>query len=284
MSKGFFIDTTLCTACRGCQVACKQWHDLPAEHTVNTGSFQNPPDLSFDTYKLVRMTEDVIDGRLHWLFFPEQCRHCIEPPCLESAGEPSAIFKDENTGAVLFTANTADLSADDIIGSCPYNIPRKNDAGILAKCDMCNDRVINGLLPACVKTCPTKGIWTSGTGRMKALAEKHLETAKRNSQSRSSGKDSVRVIYLTGFDPSEYHKSTMAGPGLLWHEHQLIMEHEVPHNLFVKLLFHIRMSMMGSKDAREFLKQDISPFKEIFSYILLLHTKSGKSKLFVCQK
>lgn len=64
----------------------------------------------------------------------------------------------------------------------------------------------------------------------------------------------------------------------------LIMEHEVPHNLFVKLLFHIRMSMMGSKDAREFLKQDISPFKEIFSYILLLHTKSGKSKLFVCQK
>ena len=44
MSKSFFIDTTLCTACRGCQVACKQWHDLPAEATENRGSYQNPPD------------------------------------------------------------------------------------------------------------------------------------------------------------------------------------------------------------------------------------------------
>ena len=40
MSKSFFVDTTLCTACRGCQVACKQWHDLPAEDTVNQGSYQ----------------------------------------------------------------------------------------------------------------------------------------------------------------------------------------------------------------------------------------------------
>lgn len=69
MSKSFLVDTTLCTACRGCQVACKQWHDLPAEKTVNRGSYQNPADLSFDTYKLVRMREEVIDGRLRWLFF-----------------------------------------------------------------------------------------------------------------------------------------------------------------------------------------------------------------------
>ena len=33
MSNAFFIDTTRCTGCRGCQVACKQWHDLPAEET-----------------------------------------------------------------------------------------------------------------------------------------------------------------------------------------------------------------------------------------------------------
>ncbi len=211
MSKGFFIDTTLCTACRGCQVACKQWHNLPAEHTVNAGSFQNPPDLSFDTYKLVRMTEDVIDGRLHWLFFPEQCRHCIEPPCLESAGEPSAIFKDEHTGAVLFTANTADLNPDDIIASCPYNIPRKNDGGTLAKCDMCNDRVINGLPPACVKTCPTGTMNFGELEEMKALAEKHLETAKKKFPNATLiDKDSVRVIYLTGFDPMKYHKNAMA--------------------------------------------------------------------------
>ncbi|HIC86305.1 MAG TPA: formate dehydrogenase, partial [Desulfobacterales bacterium] len=55
--KAFFIDTTLCTACRGCQVACKQWNQLPAEKTQNWGSYQNPKDLSFQTYKLVRFRE-----------------------------------------------------------------------------------------------------------------------------------------------------------------------------------------------------------------------------------
>ena len=82
MSYAFFIDTTRCTGCRACQVACKQWHNLPAEETTNRGTYQNPADLSFDTYKLVRMNETVIGGQLKWLFFQEQCRHCIEAPCL----------------------------------------------------------------------------------------------------------------------------------------------------------------------------------------------------------
>ena len=113
MSKSFFIDTTLCTACRGCQVACKQWHDLPAEDTENRGTYQNPADLSFDTYKLVRMQEAVIGGKLKWLFFPDQCRHCIEAPCLETAGDPSAIYYDEPSGAVIYSAATKGLDAAD---------------------------------------------------------------------------------------------------------------------------------------------------------------------------
>jgi ubiquinone/menaquinone biosynthesis C-methylase UbiE len=64
----------------------------------------------------------------------------------------------------------------------------------------------------------------------------------------------------------------------------LIMEHEVPRKLFIKILFFIRMLMMGPKNSYEFLKQGISPFKNIFSEVTLSHTKSGKSKLFLCQK
>ena len=64
----------------------------------------------------------------------------------------------------------------------------------------------------------------------------------------------------------------------------LIMEHEVPRKLFIKILFYIRVLMMGPKDSRQFLKQGISPFKEIFSNVTLSHTQSGKSKLFICQK
>jgi hypothetical protein len=67
-------------------VACKQWHDLPAEKTVNQGSYQNPADLSFVTYKLVRFEEVMVGGKLKWLFFPDQCRHCIDPPCVPLDG------------------------------------------------------------------------------------------------------------------------------------------------------------------------------------------------------
>jgi len=64
----------------------------------------------------------------------------------------------------------------------------------------------------------------------------------------------------------------------------LIMEHEVPRKFFIKMLFYLRMLMMGPKDSREFLKQGISPFKKIFSDVRLSHTESGKSKLFICRQ
>ncbi|MGB5983832.1 MAG: 4Fe-4S dicluster domain-containing protein [Desulfobacterales bacterium] len=212
MAKAFFIDTTVCTGCRGCQVACKQWHDLPAEETQNSGTYQNPPDLSFDTYKLVRMREEVIDGKLRWLFFPDQCRHCIEPPCLETAADPRTIFKDEATGAVIYTATSADLITEDIIASCPYNIPRGNAQGVLAKCDMCLDRVQNGLLPACVQTCPTGAMNFGDDTAMRDLAEQRLGAVQKNfPQAQLLDPDDVRVIYLVGFAPEHYHESAVAG-------------------------------------------------------------------------
>jgi formate dehydrogenase iron-sulfur subunit len=214
MANAFLIDTTLCTACRGCQVACKQWHDLPAETTVNRGSFQNPLDLSFGTYKLVRMREKVLDGRIQWLFFPDQCRHCLEAPCLETAGDPSAIYQDEATGAILYTAETRNLLTTEIIESCPYYIPRAADDGTLAKCDMCNDRVHNGLKPACVQTCPTGAMQFGEREEMLTLAEKHLAMAKkRYPQASLLDPDDVGVIYLVAYPPDLYHEFAVAAAG-----------------------------------------------------------------------
>lgn len=211
MSKSFLIDTTLCTACRGCQVACKQWHDLPAEKTINRGTYENPADLSFDTYKLVRMREEVINRKLNWLFFPEQCRHCIEAPCLETAGDPGAIYRDNKTGAIIFTANTKRLNAAEIIESCPYNIPRKGPDGTLAKCDMCLDRVENGLLPACVQTCPTGAMNFGDRSEMLTLAKKQLAVAKKKfPKAMLIDADDVNVIYLVGYKPKLYCKNAMA--------------------------------------------------------------------------
>ena len=212
--KSFFIDTSVCTACRGCQVACKQWHDLPAENTVNDGSYQNPADLSFMTYKLVRFSEVISDGKIRWLFFPDQCRHCLEPPCEMAADDEKSIFTD-GTGAVIYTAHTRKLNTLDVIDSCPYNIPRAARNGTLAKCDMCLDRVENGLLPACVKVCPTGAMHFGDRKEILAIARDRLNTVKKkNPKAMLLDPDDVRVVFLVTEKPEMYYKFAMASPGV----------------------------------------------------------------------
>ncbi len=207
----FFIDTTLCTACRGCQVACKQWHGLPAEKTMNIGSYQNPADLSFVTFKLVRFNEVVVHGSLKWLFFPDQCRHCIDPPCEMTADAPKAIYRNPATGAVIYTRETKNLDAQAIIDSCPYNIPRASKDGTLAKCDMCIDRVENGLLPACVKTCPTGAMRFGDREEMLTMAGKRLASVQeREQKAKLLDPDDIRVIFLVTEDPPLYHRFAVA--------------------------------------------------------------------------
>ncbi len=211
MTKSILIDTTVCTACRGCQVACKQWHDLPAEKTKNVGSYQNPQDLSAETYKLVRMREEVVNNRLEWLFFPDQCRHCEDAPCLETAYDEDAIYKDGATGAILYTQTSKKLEAEEIIDSCPYNIPRKAEDGTLAKCDFCNDRIHNGLQPACVTSCPTGAMTFGEREDILSLANKRLDKVKQKySQATLLDPDTVNVIYLVSFDPKLYSDYAVA--------------------------------------------------------------------------
>jgi formate dehydrogenase iron-sulfur subunit len=212
MSKAILIDTTICIGCRACQVACKQWHDLPGEKTKNMGGNQNPQDLSFYTYKLVRMNEEIIDNKLNWLFFPDQCRHCVEAPCLEIASDDSAIYQDPATGAILYTRVTRDLSADDIISSCPYDIPRAASDGTLAKCDMCNDRIHNGLKPSCVTACPTGAMIFGEREEILSQAKQSLKLVKNKfPKARLLDPDYINVIYLVAFNPELYSEYASAG-------------------------------------------------------------------------
>src|SRR5258708_31496471 len=44
---GFFTDTSLCIGCKACEVACKQWNQLPAGEPGWTGSsYDNTGQLS----------------------------------------------------------------------------------------------------------------------------------------------------------------------------------------------------------------------------------------------
>ena len=215
--KSFFIDTTKCTACRGCQIACKQWNKNPGTKTLQRGSHQNPPDLSTSTFKLVRFNEvEVPGGEPKWYFFPDQCRHCMSPPCKEVADGKAkgAIIQDEKTGAVIFNPKVKAKPADfkEIREACPYDIPRFNpSAGIMAKCTMCFDRISEGMLPACVKTCPTGAMSFGDRKDMLEKANKRLEEVKgRYKDAMLANPDDVRAIYLLIDDPKKYHKFAVA--------------------------------------------------------------------------
>ena len=214
MPKAFLVDTTRCTACRGCQVACKEWHDLPANATKQRGTHLNPPDLNPYNYKIVRFHEHLnAAGDVVWNFFPDQCRHCLTPVCVDVAdmAVPGAMVKDAKTGAVLATDKSAGLNAEDaraITEACPYNIPRYDaTAKRITKCDMCIDRVEAGLPPMCVKTCPTGAMVFDERDALLALAQQRLAAAReRFPKAHLVDVEDVSVIYLLAEEKEHYYE------------------------------------------------------------------------------
>lgn len=208
----FFIDTPRCTACRGCQVACKAWHKLPGVLTHQWGSPQNPRDLGPNTYRLVRFREYNRKDKAVRYYFTDACRHCLEPPCKDAADQyvKGAVVIDR-TGAVIFTEKTKALGeyAEDVIDACPFYVPRLDpETGLLKKCDMCVTRVHAGLEPICAKTCPAGAINFGNEKTVMALAQSRLVTAKRlyGNSAQLLNADEVRVIYLVADEAEKYYE------------------------------------------------------------------------------
>ena len=207
--KSIMVDTSRCTACRGCQVACKQWKGLPGTKTKQTGTYQNPPDLSAQTLKLVRFSEGKKeDGKPYWYFFSEQCRHCVEPPCLDAIGDDAAGSKDEATGAVLFTDKSKEATFEDVRTACPYNIPRQDEkTKVLVKCNLCFDRITNNRVPSCVLSCPTGAMTFGERDAILDQAKKRVEVLKTTyPKATALNAEDVRVIYIVTDDPTKYHE------------------------------------------------------------------------------
>jgi formate dehydrogenase iron-sulfur subunit len=205
-----FGDTTKCTGCRGCQAACKQWNQNPGTKTVQRGTYQNPPDLSTATFKLVRFSEGgATGGEPKWYFFPDQCRHCLYPPCKMAADRKArgAVTLDSRTRAVIFNPAVKISLANfqEIRDIYLFDIPRYDEKlGSMAKCTMCFDRVSGGMLPTCVKTCPTGAMQFGDRDAIRKMAENRLEEVR--SVHRRSGlinPEAVRVIFLVKDDPEK---------------------------------------------------------------------------------
>jgi len=152
------IDISKCIGCKACQVACMQWNDLRDDIGTNTGIYDNPVDLTDQSWTVMRFAEVTNpDGRLEWLIRKDGCMHCEDPGCLKACPAPGAIVKYTN-GIVDFISENC-IGCGYCVAGCPFNIPRISKKDNKAyKCTLCSDRVAVGLEPACVKTCPTGAI------------------------------------------------------------------------------------------------------------------------------
>ncbi len=212
--KSILVDTSKCTACRGCQVACKQWHGLPPSRRNRSAPIKTRR-TSRPTLEARPLREGVKDnGKPYWYFFSEQCRHCIEPPCADTIGgyEPEGVMRDESTGAVIFTQKSKEAPFEEVRSSCPYNIPRQDPkTKVLAKCTMCLDRVRNNKLPACVQSCPTGAIVFGDRPAILEQTKKRVEELKKTfPKAQALNAEEVRVIYIVTDDPKKYYKFAAA--------------------------------------------------------------------------
>lgn len=157
--KAFMIYPDKCTACRSCQIACKNWNQLPATKTRNTGSFENPPDLDFFNYTKIKFNEynTGVDYGINWLFLKQQCLHCTEATCMIVCPSDGALYRTPE-GAIAFNSKKC-IGCKYCVMTCPFAVPRFNEATqTISKCHLCSDRIAWGLTPACAKACPTGAI------------------------------------------------------------------------------------------------------------------------------
>ncbi|MCC7414342.1 MAG: 4Fe-4S dicluster domain-containing protein [Gammaproteobacteria bacterium] len=192
---GFFTDTTVCIGCKACEVACKQWNQLPAtaggQNTMSGDSYDNTRKLDGIHWRHVQFieqfSEDRKDGR--WLLMSDVCKHCVQAGCLEVC-PTNAIIRTEFDTVVIQSDVCNGCKA--CIAACPFGVIDINPVSNTAqKCTLCYDRLQNGMEPACSQACPTDSI------QFGPIKELRARGAKRVQQLHESGE---KRAYLYGAD------------------------------------------------------------------------------------
>ncbi len=224
MAKGMFVDTSICTGCKACQVACKEWNGLEAEPShfkldkdkgyavaVNfTGnSYDNTGKLSATDWRHVRFIEQFSDTRAdaRWLFMSDSCKHCNDAGCLNACPVQAIVRTDMGN---VFVQQEVCIGCKYCIPACPFGvISYSEQTHTVHKCTLCNDRIHNGLGTACAKACPTGSILFGDVAELQQKANARLAQLKNMGQDKaniygSSEAGGLNVFYLLLDRPGVY--------------------------------------------------------------------------------
>src|SRR4051794_11309221 len=191
---GFYTDTTVCIGCKACEVACKQWNQLPADGFEWSGnSYDNTGGLSATSWRHVKFVEqftppsdggkagsrlalDLVPGppqENRWLMMSDVCKHCVTAPCRQAC--PTGAIPHNEFENVYIQADICN-GCSYCVAACPFGvITRAPFGGHAHKCTLCYDRQKDGLVPACAKACPTQSIQFGPIDELKERARKRVQ-------------------------------------------------------------------------------------------------------------
>jgi DMSO reductase iron-sulfur subunit len=172
----FHFDMTKCIGCKCCVVACNEQNGNPAEL-----NWRRVGEIEGGYYPHTQR---------HYLSMG--CNHCLEPSCL--IGCPVLAYtKDSLTGVVLHNADAC-IGCQYCTWNCSYGVPQYNpERGVVGKCDMCHNRLSDGMAPACVAACPEEAIAIE----VMNIAEWRSNYLSANAPGLPSANDSVSTTRIT---------------------------------------------------------------------------------------
>jgi formate dehydrogenase iron-sulfur subunit len=227
---GFFTDTSICIGCKACEVACKEWNEVPEDGLNWTGmSHDNSIGLSADTWRHVAFIEQRAplgahesnlqrapaageegDDGFRWLMSSDVCKHCTHAACLDVC-PTGALFRTE-FGTVVVQQDVCN-GCGYCVPACPYGvIDKREDDGRVFKCTLCYDRLGVGQEPACAKACPTDSIQFGAleelreraAGRVEQLHDAGVVQARLYGESPDDGVGGDGAFFLLLDEPEVY--------------------------------------------------------------------------------